>query len=733
MRKFIRDGFVFLIALIAFQGSVSAQDLGKLKKQADVYYKKQAYKKALYYYTQYANRKALDRESRFKMAVSSFESNDLSQAQKIFSGLTQEKSFDPNAYLYLGKLAHVQNDYNAAQQLYKQYLALTKDDDNAKLAARNLIRSCKVGQRLLFLPEQALVENLGRGINTTYDDFGAIQSPNYSDKIYFSSARKSSRGGLRNEDGQRDNEYGKYNSDLFFSKKDGGSWTTATPMGDQLNSQQKDVILGFSQSGDVSYLFRGSQYDDGNLLVDTFKANQEEAVAPSIFDTPIKMDMADSRPYFYNDSLVLFSSYREGGYGGYDLYAMVNNIDGWSVPFNLGPEINSAFDEQYPYLAKDGRSLYFSSNNCRASIGGFDIFEAHYNQDSKMWGVAKNMGLPINSAGDDTHFQMTADGSKAYLTSDRKTGLGERDIYIAYFKQTREDQVQASFPITFIQLEDQEKRLAISEQIVSGSVNSAGVSFAVEEQVEIPQQVNIESIFYTSDRDLLSEANKRKIDVVSELMKLDNTLTVRIECHTSITGPLPFDMYFSVKRAEKIAEALMAEGIPARKIQIEGFGPLYPIALNEINGLENEVGKQLNNRVEFKIQGKGELGIEVNYMLPIVSKFQADQRGSKLTESQNGLVYKIDIASTTQMFDDEVLDQLPDPKVGKLMIENKYTYNIGSFRTYQAAQEFRKELVKFDLVDTKIQPYIDGEKMKRNKSLLYLEKYPDLQFFFEAE
>ena len=719
--------------MVAIQGTVSAQDLGKLKKQADVYYKKQAYKKALYYYTQYANRKALDRESRFKMGVSSFESNDLSQAQKIFSGLTKEKNFDSNAYLYLGKLAHVQSDYNTAQQLYKQYLGMTKDDDSKKLVARNLIKSCNVGQRLLLLPEQALVENLGREINTTYDDFGAIQSPNYQDKIYFSSARKSSRGGLRNESGQRDNEYGKYNSDLFFSNKDGGSWTMATPMGEQLNSQQKDVILGFSQSGDVSYLFRGARYDDGNLLVDTFRANQEEAVAPSVFDTPIQMSMGDSRPYFYNDSLVLFSSYRKGGYGGYDLYAMVNRADGWSIPFNLGPEINSAFDEQYPYLAKDGRSLYFSSNNCRASIGGFDIFETHYNQDTKRWSTAKNMGLPINSAGNDTHFQMTADGSKAYLTSDRKTGLGERDIYIAYFKKVREDQVQASFPITFIQLEDQEKRLAISEQIVSGTVTSVGVSFAEEEQVEIPKQVNIESIFYTSDRDLLSEANKRKIDVVSELMKLDNTLTVRVECHTSITGPLPFDMYFSVKRAEKIADALMAEGIPARKIQIEGFGPLYPIALNEINGVENEVGKQLNNRVEFKIQGKGELGVEIDYMLPIVSKFQSDQRGAQLTKNQNGLVYKIDIANTTQMFDDEVLDQLPDPKVGKIMTENQYTYSIGSFRTYQTAKEFRKELVKFDLIDTKIQPYINGEKMKKNKSLLYLEQYPDLQYFFEEE
>jgi len=169
------------------------------------------------------------------------------------------------------------------------------------------------------------------------------------------------------------------------------------------------------------------------------------------------------------------------------------------------------------------------------SIGGFDIFEAKYNQDTKMWDTVNNMGMPINSSDDDTHFTLTQDGAKAYLTSNRKTGLGGQDLYIAYFKQAREREVQISSPITFIQLEDQEKRLAISQQIISGKASSVGVSFKEEEVVEIPQQVSIESIFYTSDRDLLSEANKRKIDVITQLLKLDNSLTVRIECHTSVS------------------------------------------------------------------------------------------------------------------------------------------------------------------------------------------------------
>ena len=94
------------------------------------------------------------------------------------------------------------------------------------------------------------------------------------------------------------------------------------------------------------------------------------------------------------------------------------------------------------------------------------------------------------------------------------------------------------------------------------------MSYEVEDEVVVPTSVSIESVFYTSDRDLLSEANKRKIDIVTELLKLDNSLSLRIECHTAPSGPLPFDMYFSVKRAEKIAESIVAEGLPARKIQI---------------------------------------------------------------------------------------------------------------------------------------------------------------------
>lgn len=734
MKKIFRAGFILLIAMVASQPMVSAQDLGKLKKQADVYFENNAYSKALYYYTQYSNSKAMDRDARYRMGVASYEVNDLSQAQQIFSELITEKNFNNGAYFYLARLSHIIQDFDSAENLYKLYLKdpSTKGGRISIDKVRNYIRNCNVGNRLLSQPEEALVENLGKNINTAYDEFGAVQSPNYQEKIYFSSARKGSQGGLKNEQGFRDNEYGKYNSDLYFSKIDGGVWSPAEAMGGLLNSESKDVLLGFSQAGNVSYLFRGGKYDEGRLMVDTFNANQEEALPPRPFSSPINMEKGDAQPYFFNDSLVIFSSYRKGGYGGYDLYAMVKNGEDWMQPFNLGPEINSAFDEMSPFLSVDGRSLYFNSNNARKSLGGHDVFHARYNEKNKRWDKVKNMGIPINSSENDTDFYLSKDGTKAYMTSDRKSGFGERDIYIAYFKSSREEQAESMFPLTFIQLEDIEKRIAISQQIADGKTSSVGVSFDAEEEVVIPASVSVESVFYTSDRDLLSEANKRKIDIVTELLKLDNSLTLRIECHAAPSGPLPFDMYFSVKRAEKVAENIISQGIPARKIHVVGFGPLYPIAKNKINGIENGAGQKLNNRIDFKIQGESEAGIEVQYDLPIVSKFQADTKAAQLVKNYKGLTYKIQIASTTQLFDDDVLNQLPDPKVEKQMKESRYIYTIGTYRFFNSAVEFKSELVKLDIKDSKVIPYINGERIGDARGLSLIEKYPDLQEYFEG-
>ena len=86
----------------------------------------------------------------------------------------------------------------------------------------------------------------------------------------------------------------------------------------------------------------------------------------------------------------------------------------------------------------------------------------------------------------------------------------------------------------------------------------------------------------------------------------------------------------------------------------------------------------------------------------MVSDFQADTKGAKLIKSYQGLTYKIQIASTTQLFDNDVLNLLPDPKVEKRMVDSRYIYTIGTYRLYNSAVEFKSELVKLDIENSKV-------------------------------
>ncbi|MFZ9028693.1 MAG: OmpA family protein, partial [Crocinitomicaceae bacterium] len=123
-----------------------------------------------------------------------------------------------------------------------------------------------------------------------------------------------------------------------------------------------------------------------------------------------------------------FVSSRPGGYGGRDIYRIVKLPNGnWSEPINLGPEINTPYDEDSPFIAVDNKTLYYSSNG-KTSMGGFDIFRT-IRDENDVWSPPMNLGFPINSTGDDVFYTTTADGLRGYLSSYRKGGMGEKDIY----------------------------------------------------------------------------------------------------------------------------------------------------------------------------------------------------------------------------------------------------------------------------------------------------------------
>jgi hypothetical protein len=133
-------------------------------------------------------------------------------------------------------------------------------------------------------------------------------------------------------------------------------------------------------------------------------------------------------------SQIYFASDRPGGFGGIDIYVSKILPNGsWGEAKNLGPFINTKFDEDFPSVSTDGITLLFSSKG-HTTMGGYDIFKASYDEEKQAWGNVKNIGFPINSAGDDLNLCLSKDNKYGYMSSIKNEGIGDNDIYRISFK-----------------------------------------------------------------------------------------------------------------------------------------------------------------------------------------------------------------------------------------------------------------------------------------------------------
>jgi hypothetical protein len=128
-------------------------------------------------------------------------------------------------------------------------------------------------------------------------------------------------------------------------------------------------------------------------------------------------------------TMLYFASNREGGKGGTDLYLSRKLPNGtWGPAQNMGAEINTAFDEDFPNVSADGKVLYFSSNG-HTTMGGYDIFKAELNPETKLFANPKNVGYPINTPEDNYNFRISSNGRFGYISALREGGMGDLDIY----------------------------------------------------------------------------------------------------------------------------------------------------------------------------------------------------------------------------------------------------------------------------------------------------------------
>lgn len=335
----------------------------------------------------------------------------------------KETSAPSDALYYLGKAEHRAGNISAAVAHYQKFLEIAGKKNALSPYAELGISQCQVAKELLTNPSDDILVNLGDSINSTSPEYAPVISLDGT-SLFFTSRR------LWKDSSNLDiidpatnsfledifvsfiNEQDEWSSPkiLDFCQPDQNEATVSV----SIDERKIYVYNDASGNGDIYY----SQYNRGvfNAIQPVDKANvNTKSWEPHLYVTP-------------DGSEVYFVSDRPGGFGGRDIYMMRKTSETtWSEPENLGPEINTAYDEDAPFVSIDNQALYFASNGPN-SMGGFDIFISERDETGN-WTKPVNMGTPINSTGDDAFYTTTTDGFKGYITSFRSGGKGDLDIY----------------------------------------------------------------------------------------------------------------------------------------------------------------------------------------------------------------------------------------------------------------------------------------------------------------
>ncbi|NPA68494.1 MAG: OmpA family protein [Chlorobi bacterium] len=323
------------------------------------------------------------------------------------------------AYQYNYKFEEAIENYEDYQE------SLTpKEYKKLKYKIEKRIEECENGIKLMKNPVRCFVDNLGDGVNTKAPEYSPVFF--FKDSVlYFTSRRENTTGG------KKDPATRLYYEDVYMSEYSDGKWGEAVQMEYPINTKHNDAVTDISPEGRELCIYRGYK-GNGDLYNSQFKGDY--------WKKPGKMSRIDKNKYressvsVTRDSMVLyFISDRKGGQGRQDIWVSYKTQDGrkWQTPQNLGPVVNTKYDEETVEISADGRTLYFSSKG-HNSMGGYDVFRTHRNNDGT-WTEPENIGYPINTPGDDVFFMLAPDEHFGYYASDREGGYGDKDIYEVVF------------------------------------------------------------------------------------------------------------------------------------------------------------------------------------------------------------------------------------------------------------------------------------------------------------
>lgn len=626
MNKYV----VLILCFITF--SAKAQTSPNKKAQnsfedAQQYLRQNIYDEAIKYLDE-----AVKADPKFQFAY--IQLGDIYRRRKMFNeakinyrhAVSAAPNTEARIYYVLGESELLTGDYRAAKGNFIKFKQVYSGTDKDLIVKTDkYIIDCDFASTAILHPVKFEPINMGFYINSTNRDyFPALTADNQT--IIFS----------RVVDG---------NEDFYTSIKKENEWEKAQPLSNKINTPNYNEGAQ-SISPDGKYLFfTGCNRPDGLGRCDIYVAKKEGNNWGKAINLGniINSEFWESQPAISPDGGTLyFVSNRPGGIGGYDIWKSSLTDEGkWTAPINLGPNVNTIYDESTPFMHADGKTLYFSSDGW-PGFGSKDIFFSRMADDGN-FEKPTNFGYPINTFNEEIGLIVSADGSEALFSTNLGGGFGDLDIYkfkipdaakpnpVTYVKGLVKDKETKTLLEANVLIVDLKNNFSIYNDFTSAetgdflaampvgsylfNVQANGYLFSsshfeVEkintnkpyeleillEKMAVGKNVTLQNIFFETNKFDLLPSSATELGVLINLLTENERLEIEVQGHTDNVGDHKFNQQLSTNRAKTLYNYLIANGISNKRLTYKGYGETKPVADNA-----TEEGRQQNRRTEFII------------------------------------------------------------------------------------------------------------------------------------
>ena len=373
-------------------------------------------------------------------------------AEFLAKALELNPAVSPDIRLQLGRALQYGYKFDKAIEAFTAYKSTLGAKDAGEIRyVDKYIEECKTGKELVKKPTRVFIDNIA-DLNSRFPEYGPVISADES-VIMFTSCRDNTTGGGRDE-------FGRYNEDIYIASRNDWRWTPPVNPGKPLNTDDHDAVIGVSADGQHLFIYR---MDNGGDIYESLLKG-DSWTKPKSLGSKINSKYHESQASISADGKTLFFiSDRPGGFGGHDIYMSRLNPKGeWSEPTNLGPTINTEYDELCAFIHPDGKTMYFSSRGHK-TMGGFDVFKSV--SEGVFWTAPENLGYPVNTPDDDLFFVLSANGKHGYFSSAREEGKGEQDLYMISFLGAEKQLIGNSEDLLIAYLTN-----PVREKVVEGAV-----------------------------------------------------------------------------------------------------------------------------------------------------------------------------------------------------------------------------------------------------------------------